>query len=67
MTDEKKNPINGHYKHEKTRGELVVNFTWISRVIRELCLVGDGWNAPVAGVMGHSKGSDQSQLDLIKD
>ncbi len=23
-----------------TRGELVVNFTWIPRVIRELCLVG---------------------------
>ena len=29
-----------HYKHEKTSGELVVNFMSIPRVIRELCLVG---------------------------
>ena len=32
-----KTKINGHYKHEKTRGGLVVNFTWIPQVI---CLVG---------------------------
>ncbi len=32
--------LNGHNKHDKTRGELVVNFTGIQRVIRELCLLG---------------------------
>ena len=30
----------------RTRGELVVNFTWIPRVIRELCLVGKGFFLP---------------------